>query len=249
MIPVDLQTGHSEVFCRVTGSGEPLFLLHNGFYSQQTWDTVIDDLAQNYTVYSYDRFGYGHSTHLQEMSLDIVELGVQELEQIISYYQLSKVNLLGHCLGGAIALFYTAQHPENVNKVIAESVGYYSDEGLQIKTDWTFQPYEKIPQMLRDILEEMHGFDYAKVFWDAIRNYKGGYIMNPEYNISKIVKTIKNPVLLVVGDRDFYFDIAHSLPVYKKLKNAQFAVIPNGDHDIHISNKNVFLYTIKSFLD
>ena len=230
------------------GDGEPLFLLHNGFYSQTTWDAVIDSLAEHFFVVSYDRYGYGHSSHWGDIGGDIVEAGVSELEALVGHFGFDHINLLGHCLGGAIALLYAQRHAECVGRVVAESVGYYSDDDIQFKSDWTFQPYDIIPQELRRTLETMHGSEYAKVFWDTIRHYKGGYIMNPDYSILSQVRKIKNEVLLIMGDRDFYFDVAHPLPALTKMKHAALSVIPNAGHDVHIEQTGDFLHFVERFL-
>ena len=230
------------------GDGEPLFLLHNGFYSQETWDSVIAALAEHFFVVSYDRYGYGHSTHWGDIGGDIVEVGVTELERLVEHFGFKRINLLGHCLGGAVALLYTQRHSECVGRVVAESVGYYSDDDIQFKSDWTFQPYNIIPQELRQTLETMHGVEYAQIFWDIIRHYKGGYIMNPEYNILSQVRKIKNDVLLIMGDRDFYFSPAHPLPALAKMKHAALSVIPNAGHDVHIEQSEDFLYFVRRFL-
>ena len=230
------------------GDGEPLFLLHNGFYSQTTWDAVIDSLAEHFFVVSYDRYGYGHSSHWGDIGGDIVEAGVSELEALVGHFGFDHINLLGHCLGGAIALLYAQRHAECVGRVVAESVGYYSDDDIQFKSDWTFQPYDIIPQELCMTLETMHGSEYAKVFWDTIRHYKGGYIMNPNYSILSQVRKIKNEVLLIMGDRDFYFDVAHPLPALTKMKHAALSVIPNAGHDVHIEQTGDFLHYVERFL-
>ncbi|HNZ26088.1 MAG TPA: alpha/beta hydrolase [Spirochaetota bacterium] len=244
---IKLKNGN--VYYEIFGEGEPLIFLHNGFYSSYTWSGVVKRLSRYNKAIVYDRFGYGRSDKYGSIDGDIVDKGVEELAEFIDALNLPKVNLLGHCLGGAIALLYSLKEPDRVCKIIAESVGYYSDHKLEIKTDWTFRPYDEIPHDLRDYLVAMHGEDYSKTFWDLIRTYRDGYIMNPDYNILNSIKNIKIPVLIMNGDRDFYFDIEHPLCARKKLKNSQFCVIPGAGHDVHADKPEEFCLAVETFLN
>lgn len=246
----DITINDNKIFYDIRGKGDNLILLHNGFHSSKTWDSVIDELSENYRVIAYDRYGYGNSEHLDGMiESDIVEDGVEELAILIEELGLERVNFIGHCLGGAIALLYTAKYPDKVDKVVAASVGYYSDEKLLFKSDWTFRPFEQIPLPLQNHLTKMHGESYALKFWEIICDYKNAYIMDSNYTIVDRIKGIKNEIMIMNGDSDFYFDIDHPLSVYKKIKNAAFCIIPRAGHDIHIEKKTEFLTAVNTFLD
>jgi pimeloyl-ACP methyl ester carboxylesterase len=233
----------------IHGNGKPLILLHNGFYSTQTWDSVRDELSKIYTVVDYDRFGYGKSDKYKKaLNGDIVEIGVNELEEFVNKLNISDFYICGHCLGGAIGLKYAINHPERILKIIAESTGFYCDHKMLVKADFTFQKYDNIDTALKNKLINMHGKDYSKIFWDILRGYKQGYIMNKDYNILNDIKNIKCPVLIINGDRDFYFDVPHTLHAYKKIKNSQLCILPGTGHDPHMESRDDFLYHIIKFL-
>lgn len=233
----------------VKGRGYPVIFLHNGFYSTATWDTVRDDFAGNFKVIDYDRFGYGNSDKYETgLEGDIVEEGVKELSCFIEELGLDTVMLCGHCLGGAIALSYAYHNPHKVTKIVAESVGYFSDYKLLVKSDWTFQKYDEIHPALRNYLIEMHGNEYSKKIWGILCDYKDGYIMNEDYSMLDKLKKITCPVLVINGDRDFYFDVKHALAGYKKLKNARLWIVPDTGHDVHVESKKYFIDVVTDFL-
>lgn len=237
------------IFYNSTGTGEPLILLHNGFYSTDTWNNVREALSKHFYVIDYDRFGYGKSEKYTDIiGGDIVKQGVCELSSFIEKLKLKDVSFCGHCLGGAIALLYTAENKSNVKRVIAESVGYFSDNKLLLKADMTFTPFDQIPEELRSYLKKMHGEDYSKFFWELLCKYKNGYIMKPEYNIIDTIKKIKKPVFIINGDRDFYFDVEHPLKAYKKLKNSRLWIVPETGHDVHIESEYEFIRNVIDFL-
>ena len=238
------------IYYNEKGDGAPLVLLHNGFYSTTTWDPVRDLFAKTFRVIDYDRRGYGRSDHLDDVpeGADIVEEGVAELTELVEKLNLKRINLIGHCLGGAVALLYTARHPDNVRKIVAESVGYFGSLKSLISTDMTFVPYVKMDPVLKQRLEQMHGVPYAMHLWSLLSNHKKSYIMNKDYDIRKEISRIKIPLLIANGDRDFYFEPAHPVSIFKKMrKTAGLWIAPHTGHDMHMESPGMFVETVRGF--
>ncbi|MDP2950005.1 MAG: alpha/beta hydrolase [Chloroflexota bacterium] len=96
----------------------PLLLIHGGRDHARTWDRVALALRDDYAVYAVDLRGHGDSQwavgsqySLPEFVLDVAVLG-----EAIDRYPLT---LIGHSLGGAIALQYAGLLPQHVAKVVA----------------------------------------------------------------------------------------------------------------------------------
>ncbi len=96
----------------------PLLLIHGNRDHARTWDQVALRLKDDYCVYAVDLRGHGDSAwavggqySLPEFVLDVAMLG-QELDR----YPLT---IIGHSLGGAVALEYTGVFPANVQRVVA----------------------------------------------------------------------------------------------------------------------------------
>lgn len=99
-------------------SNRPLLLIHGNRDHARTWDRVAVQLKRDYCVYAVDLRGHGDSQwavggqySLPEFVLDIAMLG-QQLDR----YPLS---VIGHSLGGSVALEYAGVFPDNVTKLIA----------------------------------------------------------------------------------------------------------------------------------
>jgi pimeloyl-ACP methyl ester carboxylesterase len=99
------------------GSKPPLVLIHGGRDHARNWDAVADALAGRYTLYAADLRGHGDSAwaigsqySMPEFTLDIETL-VEEIG--------GPVEIIGHSLGGAIALQYAGTCPDKVTKVVA----------------------------------------------------------------------------------------------------------------------------------
>ena len=96
----------------------PLMLIHGNRDHARTWDQVAVQLKQEYCVYAVDLRGHGDSQwsvgsqySLPEFVLDVAMLG-RELNR-------NPLTVIGHSLGGAVALEYTGVFPQFVKKVVA----------------------------------------------------------------------------------------------------------------------------------
>ncbi len=99
------------------GGRPPLLLIHGGRDHCRNWDAVALALRERYTIYAPDLRGHGDSAwalgsmySLPEFVLDVATL-TATLE--------GPLTLIGHSLGGAIALQYAGVFPERVEKVVA----------------------------------------------------------------------------------------------------------------------------------
>jgi pimeloyl-ACP methyl ester carboxylesterase len=92
------------------GQGEPLVVIHGGGGDARTWWNNIAELSMKYAVYAPDLPGYGGSAPLSE------NYYIPELSDFIGKFAaalgLEKFNLVGHSLGGGIALNYTLKSPD-----------------------------------------------------------------------------------------------------------------------------------------
>ena len=244
-----IKINNKNIYYNIQGKGETLILLHDGFYNTTSWDSVRNELSKHFTVMDYDRFGYGKSDKFtKKIKKDLIDLYVEELEIIVKKLNLKKFYICGHCLGGAIALIYTVRNPEKVYKIIAESVGYFSDKKILVKSDLTFKPFDMINEHLKKNLIKMNGEEYARKFWEIISDYDLTYIMSESYNILNEVKKIKCPVFIINGDRDIYFEVEHSIMAFKTIKNSTLWIVPDTNHIPHIEKKEDFINNVIKFI-
>ncbi len=247
-----LDVNSHRIFYNDTGSGEPVIFLHNGFYSTATWDCVRPQFAKRFRVLDYDRYGYGRSDHYDRVDFDgdVVAHSVDELTGLVDGLGLEQVSLVGHCLGGAVALLFASRHKERVRRVVASSVGFFGSVKSLFQTDMTFVPFDRIEQRLRKQMGAMHGEDYVEHLWSILSNNRRSYIMSESYDIRPEVLRLKCPLLLVNGDRDFYFEVEHPVSIYKKLRRtASLWIVPGCGHDVHMEKTDDFVKTVTAFLE
>jgi len=106
---------------RVAGDGPPLLLIHGIGDNSSTWDTVIPLLAQKYTVIAPDLLGHGLSDKPRaDYSVAAFANGMRDLLSVLGFDQ---VTVIGHSLGGGVAMQFCYQYPQMVQRLVLVAAG------------------------------------------------------------------------------------------------------------------------------
>ena len=95
-----------------------LLLIHGGRDHARNWDWVAQDLRCDYHVIAPDLRGHGDSQWAIGGSYAMVDY-VLDVAQLLSALQLFPITIIGHSLGGAIALQYSGVYPDRVRRLVA----------------------------------------------------------------------------------------------------------------------------------
>jgi pimeloyl-ACP methyl ester carboxylesterase len=106
---------------RTAGSGPVLLLLHGITNSSETWERAADALADRFTIVAPDLLGHGNSaTPRGDYSLGAHASGVRDLLSALGH---DRVTVVGHSLGGGIAMQFAYQFPERCERLVLVSSG------------------------------------------------------------------------------------------------------------------------------
>ncbi|MDQ7778826.1 MAG: alpha/beta hydrolase, partial [Planctomycetota bacterium] len=105
-----------DLFYETHGEGEPLMLVAGLASDSQSWLPIVGDLAQGYFVIAPDNRGVGR-TRPQDIGTSIRQIA-DDCIGLIGHLGLSSVNLLGHSMGGFVALDMAIRYPGHVDKLI-----------------------------------------------------------------------------------------------------------------------------------
>ena len=112
--------GH-HVSYRRAGWGPVIVLIHGITGSSQTWEEVIEPLAEHYTVVAPDLLGHGESAKPRgDYSLGAYASGIRDLLAAIGH---DRATVVGHSLGGGVAMHMAYQFPERVDRLVLVSSG------------------------------------------------------------------------------------------------------------------------------
>lgn len=106
---------------RVAGSGPAILLIHGIGDNSTTWSTVQSKLAQRFTVIAPDLLGHGKSDKPRaDYSVAAYANGMRDL---LSVLDIDRVTVVGHSLGGGVAMQFAYQFPQLVERLILVGAG------------------------------------------------------------------------------------------------------------------------------
>ncbi|GAB3126304.1 alpha/beta hydrolase [Tsukamurella serpentis] len=112
--------GHRRAY-RIGGNGPALLLIHGMADNSSTFEPVLDELAQRYTVIAPDLLGHGDSDRPRgDYSLAAFANAMRDL---LLYLGIERATVVGHSLGGGIAGQLTYQYPEMVERLVFVDCG------------------------------------------------------------------------------------------------------------------------------
>ena len=100
----------------VTGGGPPVVLVHGWLSSSKIWGPLVERLAQRFTVYTLDLAGFGDSD--KPISGYGIRYGSRLLYAFCAHFGLSRAAVIGHGIGGTMAVKLAADHPDVVGRLI-----------------------------------------------------------------------------------------------------------------------------------
>src|SRR3954451_1917301 len=112
--------GH-HVRYRTAGVGPVVLLVHGIAGSSQTWDEIIPALARDHTVIAPDLLGHGESAKPRgDYSLGAYASGLRDLMAVLGH---DRATIVGHSLGGGIAMVFAYQFPERTERMVLVDSG------------------------------------------------------------------------------------------------------------------------------
>ena len=103
------------------GNGPPLLLIHGIGDSSATWRTVLADLARQHLVIAPDLLGHGQSAKPRaDYSVAAYANGMRDLLGVLG---IDEVTLVGHSLGGGVAMQFAYQFPEKTQRMVLVATG------------------------------------------------------------------------------------------------------------------------------
>ena len=136
------QSAKKESIKRISSIEDNIILIHGGIIADANIPLVTfsDSLTKNYSILHYHRRGYGKSISKGDKSTDIFQQ-VEDCKQIMEYLNIKKAHLVGHSIGGTIALQLAAKYPEFIETLILLEpaiTGYNKTTGQQVVEE--FEP-------------------------------------------------------------------------------------------------------------
>jgi len=119
--PQTIQIHGQPVTFHMMGEGPPILLIHGITSSSRTWKRVMPRLAETHTVIAPDLLGHGQSAKPQgDYSLGAYASGIRDL---LVALEIPRATVVGHSLGGGIAMQFAYQFPERMGRMVLINSG------------------------------------------------------------------------------------------------------------------------------
>jgi pimeloyl-ACP methyl ester carboxylesterase len=254
-------TGHRvkvngmQMYYEVSGSGEPLIILHGAYMNIPTMGAIIPELAKTHRVYALELQGHGRTTDI-DRPITYPNLA-DDVAAFMDAVGLKKADVFGYSMGAATGLQFAIRHPEKINRLVAASAAYDAQ-------GWQPEFKAMIPTMTPDML---NGTPLPAEYRKLAPNPNGF----PELARKLIalekepmaweadVKALKTPVLIIAGDADVSM-LEHNVALFrllgggmmgdmgKPLAASRLAILPATSHTAVITQVGLLHPIIEQFL-
>lgn len=242
------------------GQGQPLILLHGLFGSADNWGIVAKHFSQTYQVISVDLRNHGRSPH--DDSQTYAEMA-DDLINLCDTLNLNHIYLLGHSLGGKVAMQFATQYPERMNKLIVVDMAIRSYDDVQTHLIDAMLAVDLASAKTRSEVDQIlsHKIDNVKVRQFLLMNLvRGAAHLQWRINLPALkanyplirqavcqLAHYEKPCLFIRGDRSDYVQDEDVKQIKARFTNAQFASLPTG-HWVHAEQPHAFIEVLARFL-
>src|SRR5687768_9250564 len=101
------------------GHGQPLLILHGLFGTLDNWATLAKRLAEHYNVFLVDLRNHGRSPHSEQHDYDAM---AEDVLQLVDDLQIPTPAIMGHSMGGKVAMNYALPYPTRITKLIVVDI-------------------------------------------------------------------------------------------------------------------------------
>jgi len=254
-----------ELFYREYGSGDRyLIILHGLFGMSDNWAGLARKFSETHHVIVPDARNHGRSPHSPDFSL---ELMVDDLNELFDKLAIKNMSLLGHSMGGRVAMNYTLAFPERVNRLIVADMSLRKGKlrpehkailgALSLVNLSNKKSYAEIEKALSRFVKNKRRLQF--VLKNIIRSDEGFiWKLNPR----AIVKNMGNIMPELVSDIRFYnpslfirggesdFILEKDKPaIFEHFPKAEIKTIEGASHWLHADNPELFTRYVMDFLN
>ena len=228
---------------KIVGTGSPLILIHGFGVSGHVWQRILPYLAQEYQVFIVDLPGYGRSTYRETQAPWRLREMAPLLASWLRHMHLTSVHLVGHSMGGAIAIHLAAQNPELVKSltlVDAAGIPFRSTfSALAVRSARSFIQLKNgsypLP-LIRDVLRPR-----VRLFWQ-------GATQMTTSDFRAEITSLTMPTLIVWGEHDILVPISLGYELRDALPHAVFVPIADSGHRPMLAQPALMSGVVLAFL-
>jgi pimeloyl-ACP methyl ester carboxylesterase len=178
-------------------------------------------------VILYDRWGYGQSEGRPYLEVPSFRDDLADLGSILSTFRPRSTSLIGHSDGGTIALYFAAQHPEQVTSLVTIAAHIYLEPKMESGVQKIRQTFEK-DENFTLIFRSVHGDKYEAVFHNW---FDGWHTPNAlDWDMRSLLPNICCPTLVIQGEQDEHATLQHAQDIANSIEGSELWVASGAAH-------------------
>jgi pimeloyl-ACP methyl ester carboxylesterase len=267
--------GHAVSYLR-GGEGETLLLVHGIAGSCNTFETVLEDLAERYHVIAPDLLGHGQSGKPRgDYSLGAHASGLRDLMELLD---VPSATIVGHSLGGGVAMQMAYQFPKRCERLVLVSSGGLGPEVTPLLraatlpgTDLALSVVtsERAKAVYRKVLSPFKRFNItatptASHVLEHVACLQDRETRRAFIHTVRSVLDLKGqridarnrlylanhvPMMIVWGDRDRFIPVKHGREAHEMLPKSRLEVFEGAGHFPHRDDPERFVDILLDFMD
>lgn len=247
---------------KIYGNGNPLIILHGFLGSLDNWHTLATKFGETQKVYTIDQRNHGKSPHT---SVHSIPLMVEDLKLFMATHQIKKASIVGHSMGGKVAMQFALLYPDMIDKLIVVDIApkkykrghddvLNAIEGIPLQqissrkeAETAMEPlmpdYGTRQFLLKNLERTEDGSYQWKMNVPVLKTYYEEIIqeVTSDHPIQNQTLVIKGANSRYIKDED-YHDFKRLFP------NFSIVTIPNAGHWVHAEQPILFYEVVSKFL-
>lgn len=245
---------------RKMGEGEPMIILHGLFGSSDNWQTLGRRFSEDFSVYLIDQRNHGRSPWSDKFNYEIL---AHDLRDFMDEHHIRKAHILGHSMGGKVAMRFGQKYPDRVLSLIVADMGikeYQPHHHMVLKAFHAIEPEtldarSQAEERIKPIIEDFGVRQF--LLKNLYRTKEGGYGLRVNFRVmedkmDEILAALPEekcdqPALFIRGSKSDYV-LDKDIPAIRELfPNAHIADIPAG-HWLHAEDPEGFYEKVMEFV-
>ena len=263
------------VVYRIAGSGPPVVLIHGMLNSSSHWQSVARNLARDHTVLAPDLIGHGDSAAPRgDYSLGAHAASIRDLMTAIG---IDRASIVGHSLGGGVAMQFFYQFPQRVERLALISSGGLGREVSPMLRTAALPGFSALlsatirPRLLALMTRTGHGLRERGVSGGvslqaiarALRPLENAEARQAFLQTLRSVIDVRGqrvsatdrlylletiPTMIVWGERDNTIPIAHGRLAHEAIPHSYFRTLANAAHFPHLEDPDGLSQLLREFV-